>query len=1153
MNRLALIFAACFLAASAHQPQEPELAVLVPDTSIDVRLGPGDPVLPGFGPSRSFTCTTDYSGGLYVRTWSEELELLVQVEDGEGQVSSGRDSGPEHGTGVLVGVEPGATFLVRVASLRPEAEGRLDLVLVAARDTEATRAAAELARDALGEIASLRREGDLDGARAVLEEVVSQVVTLPGADQSQPLSLVLHDVAKAADELGLLRASAAAHGVVLAHCERALPADHYILQGVRGDLAATLAVMGDLRGARELLEKVLPVRLRLLPEEDALVQIARQDLAGVLAWLGDLARARELYEQVFAVHARTLPEEDRRLQEARANLAAVLRLQGDLLRARELQERVLAVYQRKLADGDAGLQMARMNLANTLSDLGDLPRTRELAEKALEVYSRTLPPDHPDLQSAREKLALALDAAGEGGRARELFEQALAVRSRTLPPDHPDLQYSRANLAEELRAAGETARARELQETVVEVFTRTLPPDHPDLQKARASLASILRDQGALGRARELQEEVVAVLSQRFPADHPDVLVERRSLAWILAALDEREACSAQALALARGLREAARNWILVLAPREIEMRAVQLGGEASSVLSLARGAGCFPPDQALEREALALVESLRGMGLCSALALPGSRTDPATIALRDEVRAASEELVRLARSDGGRDAIAAARGRKEEAERVLLRKAMEAGVPASSRDADVDALSACVQPGEALVSFWRYSCQTMEREEPGELRAEARMCAFVIRHGGAFTRVELGPLRDIDAAVERWRDAVVGEGGRDERGVGLTLGASGASELEAGTSLRELVFDPLAPALEGVQRVIVAPEDVLLAVPLDALPDGDPESPAGGARLLGDRLTIELRPTLWELLSERGAPDGREVLLLGGIDYDAEPDAPAQATAEALDAGAARPSATLSSGAPAVLRGTRGKTSFSFLPGTAGEVAALAELEHGELGLRVLTARQASRAALVALAPRARFLHLATHGWFAPDSVRSLEDPRATDGSPVNGPPARRAGLTPEQQMLGASPLVLCGLALAGANLAEGAGGCVTGMITAEELSTLDLTGCELAVLSACDTSVGVRRAGQGVASLQRALHMAGARTVITSLWMVPDEATRELMVDFYRRIWVEKQPKARALWEAKKRIRDARDESGQPLYSKRDWAAWVLTGEPE
>ena len=101
--------------------------------------------------------------------------------------------------------------------------------------------------------------------------------------------------------------------------------------------------------------------------------------------------------------------------------------------------------------------------------------------------------------------------------------------------------------------------------------------------------------------------------------------------------------------------------------------------------------------------------------------------------------------------------------------------------------------------------------------------------------------------------------------------------------------------------------------------------------------------------------------------------------------------------------------------------------------------------------------------------------------------------------------------------------------------------------------VLSACDTARGeMHRAGQGVASLQKALQMAGARSVITSLWKVPDEATKELMLDFYRRLWVDKKPKWQALWEAKQKLRSEKDDSGKLKYSTRDWASWVLTGEP-
>jgi CHAT domain-containing protein len=84
------------------------------------------------------------------------------------------------------------------------------------------------------------------------------------------------------------------------------------------------------------------------------------------------------------------------------------------------------------------------------------------------------------------------------------------------------------------------------------------------------------------------------------------------------------------------------------------------------------------------------------------------------------------------------------------------------------------------------------------------------------------------------------------------------------------------------------------------------------------------------------------------------------------------------------------------------------------------------------------------------------------------------------------------------------------------------------------------------VRRAGVGIASLQSALHAAGARSALTSLWKVPDASTRELMHAFYSGIWIDKLPKAQALWRAKSVLRERR----APL---RDWAGWVLTGDAD
>ena len=159
-----------------------------------------------------------------------------------------------------------------------------------------------------------------------------------------------------------------------------------------------------------------------------------------------------------------------------------------------------------------------------------------------------------------------------------------------------------------------------------------------------------------------------------------------------------------------------------------------------------------------------------------------------------------------------------------------------------------------------------------------------------------------------------------------------------------------------------------------------------------------------------------------------------------------------------------------------------------------------VLKRGEATKAALHRLAPGMRYLHVATHGWF--EELRLPAPPELEPTWSSFGAAERARAFT---------PMSYCGLALAGANHGRDLLGRVPGILTAEELAGIDLSDCELAVLSSCETNVGLRRAGLGIQSLQSALHTAGARTAITSLWQVPDEATRELMERFYTYLWVD------------------------------------------
>ena len=122
-------------------------------------------------------------------------------------------------------------------------------------------------------------------------------------------------------------------------------------------------------------------------------------------------------------------------------------------------------------------------------------------------------------------------------------------------------------------------------------------------------------------------------------------------------------------------------------------------------------------------------------------------------------------------------------------------------------------------------------------------------------------------------------------------------------------------------------------------------------------------------------------------------------------------------------------------------------------------------------------------------------------------------------------------APLLHSGVALAGAarkteDAGPGARGSLPdredGILTAEEVQSLDLRGTDLVVLSACETGLGRAEYGQGVMGLQRAFQAAGARAVVASLWKVDDAATTVLMEQFYTNLWSKKLPKLEALRQA-------------------------------
>jgi hypothetical protein len=219
----------------------------------------------------------------------------------------------------------------------------------------------------------------------------------------------------------------------------------------------------------------------------------------------------------------------------------------------------------------------------------------------------------------------------------------------------------------------------------------------------------------------------------------------------------------------------------------------------------------------------------------------------------------------------------------------------------------------------------------------------------------------------------------------------------------------------------------------------------------------------------------------------------------------------------------------------FSPLRFAAEEGRAVA---HKLPGAVLLTGSAATEDAVKALGGPL-LLHIATHGFFLPD-LPALHAPASMD------PDARREGLggwePPPRRV--ENPLVRAGLALAGAN--NHRHGHEDGVLTALELSQVDLMGTKLVVLSACQTGVGAYRFGDGVYGLRRAVAMAGAEAQVMSLWSVDDAATSELMQSYYDHL-LAGGGRSEALRQAQLAMLN-RPDRAHPYY----WASFIVSGNP-
>jgi CHAT domain-containing protein/Tfp pilus assembly protein PilF len=935
--------------------------------------------------------------------------------------------------------------------------------------------------------------------------------------------------------------------------------------------------------------------------EESLNRAARlTNQAFELFQAGRYAEAIPLAEEVLAIFESQLGPDHPDTAESLNNLALLYKSMGRYVEAEPMYQRALAIYEAELGSDHPDTATSLTNLAGLYLSMGRYGEAEPLVQRALAIVEAQLGPDHPDTAFSLNSLAGLYLSMGRYGEAEPLFQRALAIVEAQLGPDHPLTASSLTNLAGLYEAMGRYGEAEPLVQRALAIGEAQLGPDHPLTATSLTNLAGLYRAMGRYGEAEPLFQRALAIGEAQLGPDHPLTASSLTNLAGLYDAMGrygEAEPLVQRALAIGEaqlgpdhpdtatsvnnlaGLYRAMGRYgeAEPMVQRALAIREAQLGpdhpataGSLTNLAALYYSMGRYGEAEPLVQRALAIYESQLGpnhpstassltnlAGLYHAQGQLPSALTFLSQGLAVEETVLSRNLV--GGSDANkRDYLATMAGATDWVISLHLND-----LPTDVEASQLALVTVLQRKGRILDLFTNLRTQLSDDPEaltllddlstvssqlanltfnpPAELAPAAYQTQLnalqqqirnledqLSRRSPDFANLTASPsLDDIQAALPtetalvefiRYRPldpkaSVQERFGNDRyaayilhadgtiRGIDLgpadvidpLVAALSTSLADSNTpigqikddaqALETLVMAPVREALGETTTVFLSSDGALNLIPLEALVD---ES----GNYLVEQYQFRYLTSGRDLMRLDGnAGERNPALLVGNPTYGRPGELVAQASTRAIDFD---------------------NRIFPALPGTQDEVDLIApKLAEAE----VYTQTNATEA-IIKEQTQPNILHIATHGFFEPD-----------------------------EEIL--NPLLQSGLILAGAAAGGQSGADQDGILTALEVTGMNLRGTQLVVLSACETGLGEVTTDEGIYGLRRAFVLAGSQTQVISLWKVDDTATQELMVNYYDRL-LSGTPRDAALRETQLAFLESEDYS-HPYY----WAAFIGSGD--
>jgi len=866
-------------------------------------------------------------------------------------------------------------------------------------------------------------------------------------------------------------------------------------------LVFILAIAQQDQGKLNESEVNLKKSLNILRTSNNLLPHQKQYLGYVYLGFGRLYNQKGAYgkaEQFLLESAKTLEKsagKDAVYALPINDLGNFYKDQGDYARAEKYLYESAEIRRKTLGEKHFNYGVSLNNLASLYEQMGNYTAAALYYEDSYSIWSQSLGETHPLIATAFNNYAGLFVKVGTYDQAEKFYTKALEICKKVYGEHHANYTSTLSNLANVYRLMRMPDKAEFYAGRCLQLRRENGGEQHLDYGFALNNLGLAKMDLGKLEEAEKLLAAALVIFKNSLGKNHRNVAVCANNLGVINVKMSRPE----QAAAFLKESLGIALDRIDFVFPamsdkeKALFYNTLQTNFEyfnyfAAQNYRQTRGLAADMYNYTIATKALLLNVSnkIKKRILAS--------SDATLIDLYNEWKDKKNMLARVWQMSAAEKAKIQVDEKALESEITNLEKSLSSSSELFASQADNK----------------RYTWKDIQKKLlPGEAAVE------IVRfrtHGFEFTDTAFYAALIVKPGISE-PDMVLFDQGNFMETKLVTLYKNSIVHGLPDTKSYQGFWQPIAEKLGNIGKVYLSPDGVYNQINIQSLYNTSTK------KFLIDEIAVQLVTNSKDIMALPQKPQLRNAVMLGFPDYKYLPDkieSSVNDTNEHLPDSLKREIQNL----------------ISPLPGTLSEVNVIGAIfQKKNIETRIVTGGDANEAFLKTVESPS-VLHIATHGFFLPDV-----DPKAEQAS------GSYMGLDAER--IAENPLLRSGILLAGAqHSASGKStGKEDGILSAYEAMNLNLEKTQLVVLSACETGLGEVRNGEGVYGFQRALIIAGTRTVIMSLWKVNDEVTQKLMASFYK-FWMDGQSKRQAFISAQNAIRN---EHPHPYY----WAPFILIGD--